>query len=52
VIQWRKSTGSATTASKGSGYNGTIALEVFAPEREYLLLSRDLVRKWWGEDAS
>jgi len=32
---------------KASGYNGTITLEVFAPERDYLLLSRDLVRKWW-----
>jgi sugar phosphate isomerase/epimerase len=37
---------------KGSGYDGTITLEVFAPEREHLLLSRDLVWKWWGEDAS
>ena len=32
---------------KASGYDGTITLEVFAPEREYVLLSRDLVRKWW-----
>ena len=32
---------------KASGYNGTITLEVFAPEKEHLLLSRDLVRRWW-----
>jgi sugar phosphate isomerase/epimerase len=34
---------------KASGYDGTITLEVFAPEREHLLLSRDLLRKWWDE---
>ncbi|MCY2993295.1 MAG: sugar phosphate isomerase/epimerase [Planctomycetota bacterium] len=33
---------------KASGYDGTITLEVFAPERDHLLLSRDLVRKWWS----
>ena len=32
---------------KGSGFDGTVTLEVFAPLREYLLLSRDLVRRWW-----
>jgi sugar phosphate isomerase/epimerase len=32
---------------RASGYNGTITLEVFAPERDHLLLSRDLLRKWW-----
>jgi sugar phosphate isomerase/epimerase len=31
------------------GYNGTITLEVFPPQKEYLLLSRDLLRKWWTE---
>jgi sugar phosphate isomerase/epimerase len=34
---------------KASCYDGTITLEVFAPHREYLLLSRDLLRKWWAE---
>jgi sugar phosphate isomerase/epimerase len=34
---------------KATGYDGTITLEVFAPHREYLLLSRDLLRRWWGE---
>jgi sugar phosphate isomerase/epimerase len=32
---------------KAAGYDGTITLEVFAPEKEYLLLSRDLLRRWW-----
>jgi sugar phosphate isomerase/epimerase len=32
---------------KASGYDGTISLEVFAPERAYLLQSRDLLRLWW-----
>jgi sugar phosphate isomerase/epimerase len=32
---------------KTTGYDGTITLEVFAPQREYLLLSRDLLRRWW-----
>jgi sugar phosphate isomerase/epimerase len=32
---------------KATGYDGTITLEVFASHREYLLLSRDLLRKWW-----
>jgi sugar phosphate isomerase/epimerase len=34
---------------KATGYDGTITLEVFAPEKENLLLSRDLLRKWWEE---
>lgn len=34
---------------KATGYDGTITLEVFAPQKEYLLLSRDLLRKWWTE---
>ena len=33
---------------KATGYDGTITLEVFSPQREHLLLSRDLLRKWWG----
>ena len=32
---------------KATGYDGTITLEVFAPEREHLLLSRDLLKAWW-----
>ena len=38
-------------ALRASGYDGTITLEVFAPEKEYLLLSRDLLRKWWDAAA-
>jgi sugar phosphate isomerase/epimerase len=34
---------------KATGYGGTITLEVFAPQKEYLLLSRDLLRRWWAE---
>lgn len=34
---------------KATGYDGTITLEVFAPQREYLLVSRDLLRRWWAE---
>ena len=33
---------------KAIGYDGTITLEVFAQHREYLLLSRDLLKKWWA----
>ena len=34
---------------KATGYDGTITLEVFAPQKAYLLLSRDLLRRWWTE---
>ncbi|MGM0490160.1 MAG: sugar phosphate isomerase/epimerase family protein, partial [Planctomycetota bacterium] len=34
---------------KATGYDGTITLEVFSPYREYLLLSRDLLREWWAK---
>jgi sugar phosphate isomerase/epimerase len=34
---------------KATGYDGTITLEVFAPQKEYLLLNRDLLRRWWDE---
>lgn len=34
---------------KATGYDGTITLEVFASQRQYLLLSRDLLRMWWDE---
>ena len=30
-----------------TGYGGTTTLEVFSPHKEYLLLSRDLLREWW-----
>lgn len=31
------------------GYDGTITLEVFTPDRHHLLYSRDLLRKLWNE---
>lgn len=34
---------------KATGYDGTITLEVFSPQKEYLFASRDLLRKWWDE---
>src|SRR5262245_25457753 len=34
---------------KATGYDGTITLEVFAPQQGYLLLSQDLLRRWWAE---
>jgi sugar phosphate isomerase/epimerase len=34
---------------KATGYDGTITLEVFSPERTHLLTSCDLLRKWWDE---
>ena len=33
---------------RATGYDGTITLEVFAPQKEYVLLSRDLLRRWWA----
>lgn len=32
-------------------YDGRMTLEVFSPDREYLLLSRDKLRRWWGAAA-
>ncbi|MGH2460445.1 MAG: sugar phosphate isomerase/epimerase family protein [Chloroflexota bacterium] len=31
------------------GYDGTITLEVFSPDPEYLALSRRKLRRWWDE---
>jgi hypothetical protein len=35
------------TKLKATGYDGTITLEVFSPQREDLLLSRNSLRGWW-----
>jgi sugar phosphate isomerase/epimerase len=35
---------------KSVGWDGTVTLEVFSREREYLLMSRRLWLKWWGEN--
>lgn len=32
---------------KQIGYDGTITLEVFSPDRRHLTLSRNLLRQWW-----
>jgi sugar phosphate isomerase/epimerase len=34
------------------GYDGTITLEVFTPDRRHLAFSRDLLRQLWNECAS
>jgi sugar phosphate isomerase/epimerase len=34
------------------GYDGTITLEVFTPNREYLIYSRDLLRRAWAHTSS
>jgi sugar phosphate isomerase/epimerase len=34
---------------QSTGYNGTITLEVFSPDRRYLEYSRDLLRRVWDE---
>lgn len=36
-------------ALKASGYDGTITLEVFTPDRHYLTYSRDQLRRLWDE---
>jgi sugar phosphate isomerase/epimerase len=38
----------AIRALKGCGYDGTITLEVFSPDREYLRYSRDLLTRLWA----
>jgi sugar phosphate isomerase/epimerase len=32
---------------QAAGYDGTITLEVFSPDREYLRYSRDALRRTW-----
>lgn len=31
------------------GYDGTMTMEVFSPDRDYVLLSAQKVRAWWDE---
>jgi sugar phosphate isomerase/epimerase len=40
----------AVRALRNAGYDGTITLEVFTPDREYLRLSRDLLRRAWDQN--
>jgi sugar phosphate isomerase/epimerase len=37
-------------ALQSCGYDGTITLEVFSPDRHYLQYSRDLLRQTWEEE--
>jgi sugar phosphate isomerase/epimerase len=37
---------------QASGYDATITLEVFTPDRHYLSYSRDLLRRVWAECAA
>ena len=39
----------AVRALKRCGYDGTITLEVFSPDRHYLMYSRDVLRRLWDE---
>jgi len=41
--------GSAIRALKRCGYDGTITLEVFTPDKHYLMYSRDVLRRIWDE---
>jgi sugar phosphate isomerase/epimerase len=42
-IEWEK----IIKIIKRFGFNRTITLEVFSPDRDYLLLSRDKLKNWW-----
>jgi len=48
TIPWKK----IISRLKKSGYDGTITLEVFSPDRRYLLFSRDKLRELWEENSS
>jgi sugar phosphate isomerase/epimerase len=39
----------ALRALQTAGYDGTITLEVFTPDKQYLAYSRDVLRRLWGE---
>jgi sugar phosphate isomerase/epimerase len=41
----------AVRALRKCGYDGTITLEVFTPDRHHLLYRRDLLRKTWNDCA-
>lgn len=44
-IDWPR----AISLIQETGYDSTITLEVFSPDRDYLLLSARKVREWWEE---
>ena len=41
----------AVRSLKALGYDGTITLEVFTPDRHHLAYSRDLLQRAWNEDG-
>ena len=41
----------AIGALRKSGYDGTITLEVFTPDKHYLAYSRDVLRRIWDEQS-
>ena len=41
----------AVRALKRCGYDGTITLEVFSPDRHYLAYSRDVLRSVWDQET-
>jgi sugar phosphate isomerase/epimerase len=43
---------SVIRALKACGYDGTITLEVFTPDRQYLTYSRDILRRLWDADGA
>jgi sugar phosphate isomerase/epimerase len=45
AIDWRRS----IRALKETGYDGTVTLEVFSREREYLRASRRMWLQWWSD---
>jgi sugar phosphate isomerase/epimerase len=42
----------AVRALKSQGYDGTITLEVFAPDRHHLSYSRELLQRIWAEEPA
>jgi sugar phosphate isomerase/epimerase len=42
----------AVRALKGLGYDGTITLEVFTPDRHHLAYSRDALQQIWDEERA
>jgi sugar phosphate isomerase/epimerase len=42
----------AVRGLRNLGYDGTITLEVFTPDRHYVAYSRDLLRRLWNESAA
>jgi sugar phosphate isomerase/epimerase len=43
--------GQAVRSLKALGYDGTITLEVFTPDRHHLVYSRDLLQRAWDDDG-